>query len=164
MTRVLIAGIGNLFLGDDAFGVEALRRLAAQAWPEGVVLREFGIRCLDLVFALGEGWTGVVVVDAVRQGHAPGTLWHLLLDQPAQPPAAPDGHTVNVESARALAQQMDIPLPPMHLIGCEPLRLAPDFDQEELSPPVAAALPEALEMVREVVMTMVGNELEVAKQ
>lgn len=162
MTRVLIAGIGNIFLGDDAFGVEAVRRLAAQPWPEGVELRDFGIRCLDLAFALGEAWTRVVVVDAVRRGGAPGTLWHLVLDQPPAAPAAPDGHTAGVESARALARQIGIAVPVMHLIGCEPLRL--DFEEEGLSPPVAAALPEALRMVRELVMTMTEAELEVAKR
>lgn len=151
MKRFLIAGIGNIFLGDDAFGVEAARGLATEAWAEGVEVRDFGIRCLDLAFALDQGWSAVVILDAVQRGGQPGTLYHIELDSASDLAASPDGHTATVESARAFAREMGLTLPPMHLIGCEPLTVEPEFDREGLSPPIAAALPEALRMTRELI-------------
>ena len=88
MKRILIAGIGNIFLGDDAFGVEAARRLAERAWPDGVEVCDYGVRCLDLAYALGEGWEGAILVDAVGRGGAAGTLYRieLLARAPARLP------------------------------------------------------------------------------
>ena len=71
--RLLIAGIGNVFLGDDAFGVHVVRRLAERALPDSVCVRDYGIRGLDLAFALSAGYEGAVLVDATSRGRAPGT-------------------------------------------------------------------------------------------
>ena len=70
--RILVAGIGNIFLGDDAFGVEVVRCLAARSLPEGVRVADFGIRGLDLTYALLEGWDAAILVDAARRGNRPG--------------------------------------------------------------------------------------------
>ena len=75
MSRILIAGIGNIFLGDDAFGVEVVRRLARRCLPDGVEVRDFGIRGLDLTYTLLDGWDVVILVDAVPRGEPPGTLF-----------------------------------------------------------------------------------------
>lgn len=72
--RVLVAGIGNIFLGDDAFGVEVTRRLLTRPWPDGVRVVDFGIRGLDLTYALLDGADAVVLIDAVRRGGPPGTV------------------------------------------------------------------------------------------
>src|SRR5262245_17530840 len=66
--RLLIAGIGNFFLGDDGFGVEVVRRLSERVLPPGVEIADFGIRGMDLVYALGNGWQGVILIDAMRRG------------------------------------------------------------------------------------------------
>ena len=71
--RILIAGIGNIFFGDDAFGVEVVRRLAGRAMPDGVRVVDFGIRGIDLAYALTDGCDVVILVDAVQRGGAPGT-------------------------------------------------------------------------------------------
>ncbi len=71
---VLVAGIGNIFLGDDAFGVEVVRSLARRQLPEGVAVRDFGIRGFDLAYALLDPWSAVILVDALPRGEVPGTL------------------------------------------------------------------------------------------
>src|SRR4028118_1049391 len=71
--RVLIAGIGNIFLGDDGFGVEVVRRLADRPLPEGVEVKGFGIRGMDLAYALQDDYGLVVFVDATPRGGEAGT-------------------------------------------------------------------------------------------
>src|SRR5262245_23984623 len=75
--RILIAGIGNIFLGDDAFGVEVVRRLADRHLPEGVRAHDFGIRGFDLANALLDGYDAAILVDALARGEEPGTLYVL---------------------------------------------------------------------------------------
>ena len=79
--RVLVAGIGNIFLGDDAFGSEVARRLVGEHWPEDVRVVDFGIRGLDLTFALIDGYETVILVDAVPRGGEPGTVYTLEADK-----------------------------------------------------------------------------------
>ena len=87
MTRLalLIACVGNIFLGDDAFGVEVARRLAAVELPEGVRVVDFGIRGLDLTYALLDGYEAVILVDAAPRGGPPGTLYVLEPTRRARP-------------------------------------------------------------------------------
>src|SRR5579884_4296763 len=73
--RILIACIGNIFLGDDGFGVEVARRLMHRQYPEGVQVRDFGIRGIDLAYAMLEDYDSLVLVDAVPRGSPPGTLY-----------------------------------------------------------------------------------------
>jgi hydrogenase maturation protease len=74
---VLVAGVGNIFLGDDAFGVEVVRALATRSLPEAVCVKDFGIRGFDLAYALLDSWDTVILVDALSRGDAPGTLYTL---------------------------------------------------------------------------------------
>jgi hydrogenase maturation protease len=71
--RILVAGVGNIFLGDDAFGVEVVRRLAERPLPEGVRVIDFGIRGFDLTYALLDGYETAILVDATQRGGQPGT-------------------------------------------------------------------------------------------
>src|ERR1700736_5676334 len=87
--RILIACVGNIFLGDDAFGVEVARRLAYHPLPPGVRVIDFGIRGLDLTYALLDGCEGPILVDAAPRGEAPGTLSVIQpdpIDQASLPP------------------------------------------------------------------------------
>ena len=72
--RVLVAGIGNIFLSDDAFGVEVAHRLSGRALPDGVRVEDYGIRGMHLAYDLLEGYDALVLVDAVPMGEPPGTL------------------------------------------------------------------------------------------
>src|SRR5947209_3209759 len=82
------AGVGNIFLGDDAFGVEVAQRLARRPLPAGVRVVDFGIRGLDLTYALLDPYDAVVLVDAAPRGNAPGTLYVL---EPEPQPDLPSG-------------------------------------------------------------------------
>jgi hydrogenase maturation protease len=152
--RVLVAGIGNVFMADDGFGVEVARRLAGREWPAGVDVADFGIRGMDLMYALGEGYDAAVFVDAVPRGEPPGTLSLLEPDlERGAGPAMLDAHGMDPVKVLALARQIgDVPSRIL-VVGCEPLvRMTGDEDElvGELSEPVRAAVPAAVEMVESV--------------
>src|SRR3981081_1342525 len=73
--RMLIACIGNIFLGDDGFGFEVSRRLMTKQYPEGVQVVDFGIRGMDLAYTLLDDYDMLVLVDAIPRGGSPGTLY-----------------------------------------------------------------------------------------
>src|SRR5262245_2670925 len=97
-TQILVAGIGNIFMGDDAFGCEVAWRLAKFTWPEGVSVVDFGIRGFDLCCALLKGYDAVVLVDAFPHGEPPGSLSVVEIDMDALDDGVgtlPDGHTLD---------------------------------------------------------------------
>lgn len=153
--RILVAGIGNLFLGDDGFGVAMAQRLAARSWPSGVDVRDFGIRGLDLAYALA-GYDHAILVDAVPRGGAPGTLY---LIEPAleadEAPPVPEGHGMDPAKVLHLARALGGTPPHTVIVGCEPEPLPPDLDPTmivgELSPRVLAAMEQAEKMVESLV-------------
>ncbi len=163
--KILVACIGNIFLGDDAFGVEVARRLADRALPEGVRVVDFGIRSYDLAYALMEDWDLVILVDAVPRGGEPGTIYIIEPEFPAggAPPApAFDAHTMNpVATLRMVAMlggewgastRADAAcggLKRMIVVGCEPSPPDPEEAGMELSPPVSAAVDEAIRIVEQ---------------
>ena len=153
-TRVLVAGIGNVFMADDGFGVAVAARLSERELPRGVDVVDFGIRGMDLVFALGEGYDVALFVDAVPRGEEPGTLFVIEpeLKQPDEPVML-DAHGMDPVKVLALASQLG-PVPERILVvGCEP-QVAMTGDEEELvgdlSEPVRAALDGAVELVESV--------------
>ncbi len=146
MTRVLVAGVGNIFLGDDAFGVEVARRLSGRAWPDGVRVVDFGTRGLDLSFAL-ESCDAAILVDATARGGPPGTLYVIepLVDAPPFDDGSAHGMTLDRVLARLPASQ-----PPrrIRLVGCEPSPVdAEDDEAMELSAAVSGSIDEAVRIV-----------------
>jgi hydrogenase maturation protease len=148
--RILVAGIGNVFLGDDGFGVEVAGLLARGELPPGVVVEDFGIRGMDLAYALGE-YDVAILVDALPRGNAPGTLYLVEPDLDEQE-AAIDTHGMDPVKVLALARHLGSPLPRVLVVGCEPAAVLGDDDElsGELSEPVRAALGEAVRMVESV--------------
>jgi hydrogenase maturation protease len=147
--KVLIGGVGNIFLGDDGFGVEVLRRLAERELPENVCLKDFGIRGFDLTYALMENWDLVVLVDATQQGGAPGTLYVIEHDTASQDGPAQtsfDPHGMHPIRAMDLVRAMGAHVPHTIVIGCEPEHLGGEDGQMGLSTVVAAAVDEAVVM------------------
>ncbi len=150
--RVLVAGIGNIFLGDDGFGVEVARRLAQRPLPAGVTLGDFGIRGLDLVYALGEDYDAAILVDAVPRGQRPGTLYVIEPEHGGDEGVVTvDTHGMDPVKVLRLARQLG-PVPERVLVvGCEPETRVSGADDEELvgelSAPVAAAVDGAVELV-----------------
>jgi len=153
---ILIAGIGNIFLGDDAFGVEVARRLAERNLPEQVRVVDFGIRGFDLAYALQDGYENTILVDACPHGQAPGTLYVIepdveTLQDPSAPQATVEAHAMNPESVLRMAQAMNIEVKNLLLVGCEPETLGGEEGQMGLSATVGAAVDEAVKLVESLV-------------
>ncbi len=153
--RILVAGIGNIFLGDDAFGVEVVRRLARRPLPEGVRAEDFGIRGIDLAYALSECETAILV-DAAPRGGEPGTLYVIEPQAPADGGGSaadlPDAHGLTPEAVLRLVTVLGGATPRVLLVGCEPRPLDAEEDAcMDLSPPVRAAVEEAVPLVESLV-------------
>lgn len=162
---VLIAGIGNIFLGDDAFGVELAHRLAERHdLPGGVEVADFGIRGFDLAHALLEERDATILIDATPLGGAPGTLYVI---EPAQSDfeSSDDGvaiemHAMDPLKAMRLAWSMGARPKRVLVVGCEPSLLDEDefaFGAIGLSEPVERALDEAVALVHSVVNEVLSS-------
>jgi len=147
--RILIAGIGNIFFGDDAFGVEVARSLAKREMPPAVRVIDFGIRGIDLAYSLSEGWDLVILVDAVRRGGKPGTVY---LIEPegtdnAKPAATVEPHALDPWRVLGLARSLGGNMGRVLLVGCEPATLESVDGSMELTEAVTAAVPEAIRLL-----------------
>ena len=162
---VLIAGIGNIFLGDDAFGVEVARRLTNRKLPDRVKVVDFGIRGFDLAYALLDRFDVTILVDACPRGGAPGTLYVIEPDlnvsaedtaEAAQ--TTVDAHSMNPMNVIRMAKSMGGDLKRILLVGCEPLTLGPEEGAMGLSEPVAAMVEEAANRIESLVKTIQRSE------
>jgi hydrogenase maturation protease len=150
--RILVAGLGNIFLGDDAFGVEVVRRMAGREIPEGVRVVDFGIRGLDLAYALMEDYSGVILVDASPRGRTPGTLYEL--EPGPVDGAAVDPHAAVPHQVLGLVRSMGGTLPPVRVVGCEPRTRPDDEPRMGLSPEVEGAIEPAISLVQDVIQEL----------
>jgi hydrogenase maturation protease len=156
--RLLIAGIGNIFRGDDAFGCEVARALAARPLPDGVVVRDFGTRGFDLACALLDGCDGAILLDAARRGRPPGTLC-LIEPEPVEATAAVDPHGLTPEHVLQLVTALGGQPPWLRVLGCEPAFLGEeDEGAMGLSPPVRAAVEEAVRQTEDLIQTFISRE------
>jgi hydrogenase maturation protease len=156
---VLVAGIGNVFLGDDGFGVAVADRLSRRELAPGVRVADFGIRGLDLAYALAD-YDAVVLVDAVPRGGTPGTLY--VIEPDVEPEGiVPEAHGMDPAKVLALARELgDVPSRVL-IVGCEP-HTAPRWEDEdvvaELSEPVRASIDEAVRLVESLVSQLVSEQ------
>ena len=155
--NILVAGIGNIFLGDDAFGSEVAQRLLRLPQPPGVRVIDFGIRGLDLMYALNEDCDLAILIDAVPRGEAPGTLFLIEPqidsgDDAASSNPLLDAHSMDpLKVLRSAAAMGTLPAH-LFLIGCQPSPFSEDEEmQMEMSAPVRAAIDEAVLMVQQIV-------------
>ena len=153
---ILIAGIGNIFLGDDGFGVEVVRRLADLHLPTNVRVADFGIRGFDLAYALQDGYETTILVDACPHGDAAGTLYVIepdleALDDSEAPQAVIEAHAMNPMSVLRMARAMNIEVKNVLLVGCEPETLGGEEGQMGLSAPVEAAVEDAARLVQSLI-------------
>jgi hydrogenase maturation protease len=164
--RTLVAGIGNIFLGDDGFGCEVVRRLAERELLEGVEVVDFGIRGMDLAYALMDPYEVVVFVDAVPRGEEPGTVYLIEAEVPEEGEVALDTHGMDPVNVIRLARVLGANIPRTLVVGCEPQNIPgrmggsethppqphPHDDMlMELSEPVQRAVDEAVKLVVSVV-------------
>lgn len=151
--RFLVAGLGNLFRGDDAFGSEVARRLQSKEISTDVRVIDFGTRGYDFAFALADGYECVLIVDTVDRDAMPGTLFVIEpeldeLENFRHNDIQDQSHDVNPLAALRLAKTFCDTLPRLILIGCQPLELGDEMEGcLGLSEPVAAAIDPAIERV-----------------
>lgn len=165
--RILVAGIGNIFHGDDAFGCEVARRLAARPLPAGVYVRDFGIRSFDLAFAILDGYDATILVDATSQGGTPGTLYLIRPEMEALAqigPGAMGGHTMNPVKVLQLVKRYGGAPERLFLVGCEPASLESHDGQFTLTPPVEAAVEGAIERIEALIETLQDELVETTSQ
>ena len=153
--RTLLAGVGNIFLRDDAFGVEVIRLLAEHPVPDGVEIRDFGIRGVHLAYELLNGCDLFVLVDAAARGEPPGTVTVLEVEVPDPDPAAGpvmDAHSMTPDGIFALLGSLGGRPRRSLLVACEPADVSAGIG---LSEPVEAALPHAVRTVEEILAGVV---------
>jgi hydrogenase maturation protease len=152
---ILVAGIGNIFQGDDAFGVAVVQRLSAIPLPDNVRVMDVGIRAIDLAFALLDSYEAIILVDATQRGGVPGTLYMVEIGAEDIPEICEDDSIVNshgLDPVRvlSLARCMGARLENILLIGCEPQTLdCDDTGHIGLSEPVAAAVDSAARWIQQ---------------
>jgi len=144
--RVLVAGVGNIFLGDDGFGVEVASRLTRRPLPEHVRVVDFGIRGLHLAYELLEGVDRLILVDAAQRGEKPGTVSVLKVTgfsgEPTMTPM--DAHDMSPDTVMDLVRSLGGNLGEVLVVTCEPLDVSANLG---LSDEVAAAVDPAVTAV-----------------
>jgi hydrogenase maturation protease len=163
--RILVAGIGNIFLGDDGFGVEVAQQLSRSGLPATVRVADFGIRGLDLAYALQDGYETTILIDAFPHRQAPGTV--SVVEPDLNEPAASlgegnflDPHAMNPMNVLRMATAMHGKLKRILLVGCEPATLGGEEGKMGLSEPVQAAVREAVKVVENLVEKTLHEGLE----
>lgn len=171
--RILIACIGNVFMGDDGFGVEVAQRLMnrkARPFPEGIQIVDFGIRGFDLAYTLLDEYDILVLVDAVPRGGTPGTLYLIEPDLAGMTPengmesarVGLDAHSMDPVKVLAYARTLGARPIRTLLVGCEPSVISGNEDymdlQMGLSEPVQAAVDDAVKMIDSLVEQLLTSE------
>jgi hydrogenase maturation protease len=153
--RVLVAGIGNLFLGDDGFGSEVVRRLAGSGAPApGVTVTDYGIRGMHLAYDLLAGYDALVLVDALPTAGSPGEVVVLSVGADDLGPEEFDAHGMNPMAVLAGLTRMGGTLPPTYLVGFRTAQVAEGIG---LSPAASAAVPAAIAAIR-ALLTRIGTD------
>jgi len=153
--RVLVAGVGNIFLTDDGFGSEAARHLAQSALPDGVRVVDYGIRGMHLAYDLLDGYDALVVLDAMPRGGQPGDLVVLEVGPEDLGTGELDAHGMAPTAVLGSLGSLGGELPRTFVVGCEPADVGEGMG---LTPAVAAAAERAVGVVTELL-----RELEPAR-
>ena len=162
--RILVAGVGNIFLGDDAFGVEVVQRLVKHTLPDGVRVIDFGIRGFDLAYALLDGYDTTILVDATPRGGRPGTLYVIEpdlhdLDGLGTQDTIVETHGMNPMKVLGLVKAMGGQFKRILLVGCEPATLGSEEEGHMgLSEPVQAAVDEAVNLVESLIIEILERD------
>jgi hydrogenase maturation protease len=154
MRRVLIAGVGNIFHGDDGFGVAVAQELAGTQLPDGVQLCDYGVAGLHLAYQMLDGYDLVVIVDATQRGEAPGTLY--LIEPGSRPAGAPepvpmvDAHGMTPDAVLSLVPRLGGEVGRVLVVGCEPACLRPGIG-------LSAQVEDSVGRAARLVLTLIGE-------
>ncbi len=166
-SKILVAGVGNIFLGDDAFGSEVARQLTRETLPDEVRVTDFGIRSYDLAYAMMDGYDVTILVDITIQGQSPGTVYLIEpdLNQLGQlDEKVADAHSMNPVRVLQMLQTFEDSPGKLYLIGCEPEVLEVEDGQIGLSGSVARAIPQAIELIKSLVNDLLNENPKVEKE
>lgn len=152
--KAMIAGIGNVFFGDDGFGVEVARRLEDAKLPAETIVKGTGVRGIHLAYELLDPVDLLILVDLAPRGGAPGTLYVIDPETEEVPLATTDAHGMSIEAVLAAVQTLGGSLPKVRIVGCEPLDVEPRMG---LSDPVARAVDPAVTLIRDLVQQEIGS-------
>ncbi|TWU22299.1 hydrogenase 1 maturation protease [Novipirellula galeiformis] len=166
---ILVAGIGNIFLGDDGFGSEVARQLLLLDWPDDVRVVDYGIRGIDLAYALLDGHEAVILIDAIPGDEAPGTLRVIEpelegLELESNPSALLDAHSLHPLRVLQMVKAMGGDLKRVMIVGCQPADLGGEEGRMGLSAPVGAAVSEAVKLVKRLSETLLTQRLEASSR
>jgi hydrogenase maturation protease len=148
--KVLIAGVGNIFLGDDGFGVEVARALSRRQLPEGVSAKDYGIRGFDLAYALLDAWDLVIIADAVSRGETAGTLFVIEPERngPGSANTELNPHGMDPVRVLGLAASMGTISAQVLVVGCEPHDFGDELEgRMGLSSPIQGVVEAACDMI-----------------
>ena len=156
--RVLVAGVGNIFLGDDGFGVEVARRLATLDLPDWVRVADYGTSGIHLAYDLADGYATTILIDAAPRGGEPGTVTVMEVDEeqrrlahvgvPLEAGRLFDGHGMQPDVVLGTLSMLGADIPRILVVSCEPASV--DYGIG-LSPPVAAAVGEAVRVILDLI-------------
>ena len=147
---MLVAGVGNIFLGDDGFGVEVARRLATVDLPGWVQVTDYGISGMHLAYDLADSYETAILVDTAQRGEEPGTLTVIEADRPGPPSEGRlfDAHGMQPDVVLGVLDMLGARSARVLVVGCEPASL--DYGME-LSEPVAKAVDAAVQIVMDLI-------------
>jgi len=150
--RVLIAGIGNIFLQDDGFGVEVVRRLASELLPQWIRVADFGIRGVHLAYEIIDGdYDAVILVDAAPRGEEPGTVYFIEPDLETVDtlePVSLDTHGMDPQVVFQTIKTLGGMRGRLYVVGCEPLETEEGIG---LSAPVARGVEDAIKLLHDII-------------
>jgi hydrogenase maturation protease len=164
MTRILVAGVGNIFCGDDAYGVEVVRRLARRrTLPAAVDVKDFGIRGLDLAYSLMDGYDCAIIVDAAARGDAPGAVSvvepQLGESVDIEPHALFSSmHALDSAKVLHLVDTLGAACKRILFVVCEPLTLGGEDGAMGLSDVVADAVEPSVHLVERLVTSLLRDD------
>ena len=154
--KILIAGVGNIFLGDDGFGVEVARALGQRQLPEGVSVKDYGIRGFDLAYALLDPWDLVIIADAVSRGETAGTLFVIEPERNVPGPANTElnPHGMDPVQVLSLAASIGTISAQVLVVGCEPHDFGDELEgRMGLSSPIQGVVEAACDMILDLAAT-----------
>lgn len=169
MKRVLVAGIGNIFLGDDGFGCEVVRQLGTRDLPEGVDVADFGTRGMDLSYALMDGYAVAILIDTIERHDTPGTVY--VIEPEIDEWQMEEGASAELTEPLIVLHEMDPAKvlrlldslgerrPRVLLVGCQPETLGDEAGHMGLSATVTAAIPQAVSEVLTILEDLQRDDL-----
>jgi len=160
MKRILVAGIGNIFFGDDAFGCEVAKVLSRRELPDGVRVKDFGIRSYDLAYAIMDDYDATILVDSTPRGEAPGTLYLIepeinKLDDEGE--EVVNAHSMNPLRVLQMVGSLGGQSRKVYLVGCEPDILESEDGRMGLSEKIQAAIEPAVNMIEKLIANLRGG-------